>query len=190
MHNQYLLLGEGILLCTRSGPHSWATGPKHTPLLARHPYWYMGTPFVGLASSPAYGGSPSPRDQARSTMPGMVPIRGMHILNHAHYSRDRCPCLHMKGSPVEGRVPSTPKKGSPHLGPIHSAGNGGVPTHGPCALNRERRGPNSWRAPSSAHRGVLTRGACPEKCPEGSLLQGQASSTALSSDPHHWAVRP
>lgn len=64
---------------------AWATGPQ-TPPPARHPYSYTGIPLAGLASSPAYGGAPSPRDQASSTMHGVVLICSMYILNHAHYS--------------------------------------------------------------------------------------------------------
>lgn len=97
-----------------------------------------GPPLAGLASSPAYGGVSSPGDQARSTAHGVFPIRSRHTLNHAHHSRDWCPSLHMKDSPVEGRVPSTPKKR--------------VPTRGPRALNW------AWRSPDThyAHPGKPT----------------------------------
>ena len=117
-HNRYPLLGVGVLICTCRDPQSRGTGPKTcTTCLLRTPIRTRGSPLAGLASSPAYGGAPIPGDQARSTVHGVGPIRGMHTLNHAHYSWDECLSLHTKCSPVEGRVPSTPKKGVPTLGP-------------------------------------------------------------------------
>ena len=136
------------------GPHLWAGCPhpctEGTPPACRAPSTTYKR-VAGLASSPAYGGSPSPGDQARSTMQGVVPIRGTYTLSHAHDSRDGCPSLHTKASPIEGRVPSAPKKGVPTLGPrgLHWAWRGSH--RGPCALNRIRRGPHSLAAHPEQH---------------------------------------
>lgn len=138
-----------------------------------------GPPLAGLASSPAHGGVSSPGDQARSTAHGVFPIRSRHTLNHAHHSRDWCPSLHMKDSPVEGRVPSTPKKRVPTRGPraLNWAWRGSHP-RAVCPQPRKKRSPFTGHAPSMAHRGVLTQGERALRNGDSSLLAGQVSSTA------------
>lgn len=90
--------------------------------------------------------------------------------------RDWCPSLHRKGSPVEGRVSSTPKKG--------------VPTRGPCVLNRVRRGPHSPAAGLNwACRGLDPWCARPGK-ERRVPTRGPGILTGRHRRPHPRAVRP
>lgn len=176
---------QRIPSCARGDPrHAWREPPLPARALWREPSSSCArgssTPFPGSA------GQPYPRHTRRQ--PPYLPARrsARHRFLGAWREplpscaggapRDWCPSLHRKGSPVEGRVSSTPKKG--------------VPTRGPCVLNRVRRGPHSpaaglnwacrgldpWCARPGKERRVPTRGP--------GILTGRHRS------PHPRAVRP